>query len=67
MMRKFFFHKLFPRLDRMFHPLESDRERSMRHLQLENPKEYEEVARRSQEQMDKWHESARRTGSVGIA
>lgn len=66
MKRKFLFHKLFPRLDQLFHPFETDWERDMRHLQLENPTEYEDVMRRHQEQMDKCCQSARRTGSVGI-
>ena len=66
MKRKLFFHKLFPKLDRLFHPLESDWERDMRHLWLENPREYTLVMQRHQEQMDKWRKSARRSGSVGI-
>lgn len=66
MKREFFFYKHFPSLDRLFHPFETDWERSMRHLQLKNPRGYQEVMRRHQEQMDKWRESARRTGSVGI-
>jgi hypothetical protein len=67
MKRRFFFHRLFPRLDRLFHPFETNWERDMRHLQLENPTEYKTVMFRHQKQMNKWRQSARRTGSVGIA
>jgi hypothetical protein len=67
MKRRFFFHRLFPRLDRLFHPFETNRERDMRHLQLENPTEYKAVMLRHQGQMDRCRQSARRTGSVGIA
>jgi len=63
--QKKLFHLRHPLLDFLFNFGETDVERVLRHLELENPEEYQIMMDRFKQQMKKLRESEQGTGSIG--